>query len=158
MNSSKMFKVAERLAGEADDEAGAEGDAGDGGANFLEGLQEDIGAGAALHGFEHGGRGVLERDVEIFADVVVLRDGVEQLAGDAVGVGVEEAEPAQAVDAGELVEEGGEAVFDAEIFAVAGGVLADEGDFLDAAGDELAGLRRRPTRSGGSGICRAGWG
>ena len=83
---------------------------------------------------------MLERDVEIFADVVVLGDGVEQLAGDAVGVGVEEAEPAQAFDAGEGVEEGGEAVFDAEVFAVAGGVLADEGDFLDAAGDELPGF------------------
>ena len=46
------FKVAERLAGEADDEAGAEGDAGDGGADLVEGLQEDVGAGAALHALE----------------------------------------------------------------------------------------------------------
>ena len=73
---------------------------------------------------------MLQRDVEIFADVVVPGDGVKQVAGDAVGVGVEEAQPAEAVDAGEGVEECGEAVFDAEIFAVAGGVLADEGDFL----------------------------
>jgi hypothetical protein len=79
---------------------------------------------------------VLQGDVEIFADVVVLGDGFKQLAGDAVGVGVEEAEPAEAIDAGELVKECGEAVFEAEVFAVAGGVLADEGDFLDAAGDE----------------------
>ena len=83
---------------------------------------------------------MLERDVEIFADVVVLGDGVEKFAGDAVGVGVEEAEPAEAFDLGERVEEGGEAVFDAEVFAVAGGVLADKGDFLDAAGDELLGF------------------
>ena len=41
---------------------------------------------------------------------------------------------------GERVEQGGEAVFDAEVFAVAGGVLADEGDLLDAAGDELLGF------------------
>ncbi len=81
---------------------------------------------------------MLERDVEIFADVVVLGDCLEELAGDAVGVGVEEAEPAEAWDAGELVEECGEAVLDAEVFAVAGGVLADEGDLLNAAGDELA--------------------
>ena len=57
-----------------------------------------------------------------------------------VGVGVEEAEPAEAVDAGERVEEGGEAVLEAEVFAVAGGVLADEGDLADAAGDELLGF------------------
>ena len=61
-------------------------------------------------------------------------------ACDAVGIGVEEAQPAQAFDSGEGVEQGGEAVFEAEIFAVAGGVLADEGDLLDAAGDKLLGL------------------
>jgi GGDEF domain-containing protein len=87
--------------------------------------------------FEDGGRRVLQRHVEIFADVVVPGDGVKQLAGDAVGIGVEEAQPAQAFDAGERVEQSGEAVFEAEVFAVAGGVLADEGDLLNAARDEL---------------------
>ena len=67
----QKFKVAERLAGEADDEAGAERDAGNGGADFFEGLQENVGAGAALHALQHVGRGVLQRHVEIFADVVV---------------------------------------------------------------------------------------
>jgi hypothetical protein len=79
---------------------------------------------------------VLERHVEVFADVVVAGDGFEESAGNAVGIGVEEAEPAQAVDAGERVEQGGEAVLEAEVFAVAGGVLADEGDLANAAGDE----------------------
>ena len=63
-----------------------------------------------------------------------------ELAGDAVGIGVEEAEPAEVGDAGECVEERGEAVLEAKVFAVAGGVLADEGDFLDAAGDEGLGF------------------
>ena len=48
------FNVTERLPGEADDEAGAEGDSRDGFANFLESLEEDVRAGAALHGFEDG--------------------------------------------------------------------------------------------------------
>ena len=43
------FEVGGGFAGEADDEAGAEDDAGDGGADLLEGLEEDVGAGAALH-------------------------------------------------------------------------------------------------------------
>ena len=128
------------FSGKADDEAGAEGDAGDGGADLGEGMQEDFGGGAALHALEDIGRGVLERQVEIFADVGVRGDGFEQAAGDAVGIGVEEAEPAEAFDVGEGVEEGGEAVAEAEVFAVAGGVLADEGDFADAAGDELLGF------------------
>jgi len=93
---------------------------------------------------------VLERDVEIFADVVVLRNGLKQLVGDAVGIGVEEAEPAEVGDAGELVEERGEAVFEAEVFAVAGGVLADEGDFLDAASDEGLGFRNDGLEAAGA--------
>src|ERR1019366_4980229 len=113
---------------------------GDGGADIFEGLEEEVGACAALHALEHSGRGVLEWNVEIFADVVMAGDGREQAAGDAVGVGVEEAEPAEAFDAGERVEQEGEAVLEAEIFAVAGGVLADEGDLPDAAGDELLGF------------------
>ena len=36
--------------------------------------------------------------------------------------------------------EGGEAVGEAEVFAVAGGVLADEGDLADALGDEVFGF------------------
>ena len=128
--------VVRGFAGETDDEGGAEGNAGDGFANLLQGLEEDVRTGAALHGFEHRGRGVLEGDVEIFADVVVLCDGFEELVGDAVGIGVEEAEPAEVGDSGELVEERGQAVFEAEVLAVAGGVLTDEGDLLDAAGDE----------------------
>ena len=58
-------------------------------------------------------------------------------AGDAVGIGVEEAQPAQAVDAGELVEQSCQAILQAEVFAVAGGVLADERDLLHAARNEL---------------------
>jgi hypothetical protein len=83
---------------------------------------------------------VLERQVEIFADVVVLRDRLEQFAGDAVGISVEKTEPLEVRDAGEPIEEGGETVAEAEVFAVAGGVLADESDFADAAGNELLGF------------------
>jgi len=70
----------------------------------------------------------------------VLRDGFKQLAGDAVGVGVEDAEPAQAVDFGQSVKQRGQAVFEAQVFAIAGGVLADEGDLLNAASDEALGF------------------
>ena len=58
--------------------------------------------------------------------------GFEQAGGDLVGVGVEEAEPAEAFELGEGVEQLREAVSEAEVFAVAGGVLADEGDLADA--------------------------
>ena len=56
-------------------------------------------------------------------------DGVEQAAGDFVGVGVEEANPAQAFDSGQLVQQQRQAVFQTEVFAVASCVLADESNF-----------------------------
>ena len=65
---------------------------------------------------------------------------VEQTACDAVRISVEKAQPAQAVDAGEFVEQRGETVLEAEVFAVAGGVLADERNLLDAARNELLGF------------------
>ena len=153
----QKLKIAERLAGEADDEAGAEGDAGDRGANLLEGLQEDLGARAALHSLENFGRGVLERHIEILADVVVFRDGLEQAAGDAVRICIEKPQPAQPFDPGQRVEQCGKAVLQAQVFAVAGGVLADEGDLLDAARDKLPRFGHHRLEPARAELCRAGW-
>ena len=83
---------------------GAQRDAGDGRADFFKRLEENVGAGAALHALENVGRGVLQRHVEILADVVVPRDGFEQPAGNAIGIRVEEAQPAQAFNAGQRVK------------------------------------------------------
>ncbi len=138
--SQRSLKVGFGFAGEADDEGGADDDAGDDAAGLFDELEEDVSGAAALHGLEDGGAGVLEGDVEVFGDVGVAGDGFEEAGGDLVGVGVEEAEPAEAGEGGEGVEELGEAFGEAEIFAVAGGVLADEGDLADALGDEVLGL------------------
>ena len=56
----------------------------------------------------------------------------QQLAGDLVGIGVEEAHPAQLFDLRQPLQQQRQAVFQAEVFAVAGGVLPDEGDFANA--------------------------
>ena len=133
----ELLVVVFGLAGEADDEAGADDDAGDDAAGLLDEVEEDFGVAAALHALEDAGAGVLQRDVEVLGDVVVLRDGLEQPRRDLVGVGVEEAEPREAGQDGEGVEQLREAVGEAEVFAVAGGVLADEGDLADALRDEL---------------------
>ena len=53
-------------------------------------------------------------------------------AGDLVGIGVEETHPAQSVDLRQPFEQQREAVLQAEVFAVAGGVLPDERDFAHA--------------------------
>ena len=55
----QLGEVLLRLAGEADDERGSEDDAGDGGADFFDGLEEDVGVRSALHALEDVAGGVL---------------------------------------------------------------------------------------------------
>ena len=120
------------FAGIADDERGAQRDVGNGAAHLFDRSQEDVTATAAFHPFENGGRGVLQRDVDIGTDIVVGGDGFEQMSRDLVGISVEEADPLQTRDSGELFEQQSETVFEAEVFAVAGGVLSDQGNFANA--------------------------
>ena len=83
---------------------------------------------------------MLQRDVHVGADFFVLGDRVEKFASDLVGIGVEKAHPAEIFNGGEFLEQQSEAVFEAEVFAVASGVLADEGNLADAAAGEAFGL------------------
>src|ERR1700690_359633 len=75
---------------------------------------------------------MLERYVDVGADVVVGGDGIEQVAGDFVWVRVKETNPMQAFDAGELFQQERQTIFQAEVFAVAGCVLPDESYFAHA--------------------------
>ena len=49
-------------------------------ADLLEQLEEDIAVRAALHAFQHGRAGVLQRHVDVLHQRVVRGEGVEQLA------------------------------------------------------------------------------
>ncbi len=88
---------------------------------------------AALHALQHRGRRVLQGNVDVGADFVVAGDRLQQPLGDLVGIGVEKAHPAQLFDERQPFEQQRQAVFQAEVFAVAGGVLADERDLAHAA-------------------------
>ncbi len=58
------------------------------------------------------------------------------------GITVEEADPVQLFDLREAFEQQRQAVAQAEVFAVKGGVLSDEGDFADARGGQVRGFAR----------------
>src|SRR6185437_9758486 len=138
------------LTREAHDERRPQHDARDDGARLLDELEENLRSAATLHALEHGWTGMLERDVEVLRDIVVACDGLQQPRGDLVGIGVEETQPAQARQRCEGFEELGQAVFDAEVFAVAGCILADQGNLPDTLGDKVFGLgddRRDATRT-----------
>ncbi len=89
------------LAGEAGDEGRADGDAGDALAQLEHQLalvrRRDIPA----HRRQHAVRGVLERDVDVLADMRQFGDRVDHLVGEVGRVGVHEPHPA--VPAGVLI-------------------------------------------------------
>src|SRR5580698_3049470 len=73
----------------------------------------------------------------------MLGDGIEKLLSDFVRIRVEEAHPFRLrrfnlCEAGEKLRE---AVFETEVFAVAGGVLADQIDLAHALFEEASGFR-----------------
>ena len=72
-------------------------------------------------------------------------DGFQQLAGDLVGIGVEEADPAQLFDLRQPLQQQRQPIFQAEVFAVAGGVLPDQRDLAHA-------LLRQALRFGDDGL------
>src|SRR5258708_39262511 len=59
-------------------------------------------------------------------------DGLEAPPRDFVGIGVEESSPLKALAARDFSQKDGQAIFQSEVFAVAGGVLSDERDFANA--------------------------
>ena len=80
---------------------------------------------------------MLQRDIEIFREARVGRDRIEKLRSDAIGIAIEKANPVQLFDLCEALEQRGQAVANAEVFAVVCGVLADQGNFADARGGQI---------------------
>ena len=83
---------------------------------------------------------MLQGHIHVGADLFVLRDCVQQLAGNLVGIGVEETHPTQVFDRRKFFQQKREAIFQAEIFAIASGVLADQGNFSHSGLRETFGL------------------
>ena len=66
---AELFEVGVGFAGEADDEAGAEDEAGDDLTGLIDDLEETVAGASALHAPEDVRGGVLEGDVEVLGDV-----------------------------------------------------------------------------------------
>ena len=62
-------------------------------AHLFNGAKENVRATATLHALQDRGGSVLEGNIHVGANLFVGCDGFEQLAGDLVGIGVEEAHP-----------------------------------------------------------------
>src|SRR5918994_4178827 len=101
----QLADVGRALAGEAEDEVGAEGGVRVEGTDPPDQLQEPLGRAAPAHAPQHGRAGVLQGQVEVAADHRVGGHLLEQPRGQLVGLEVVEAHPAQAVDGGQVTQQ-----------------------------------------------------
>src|ERR1700676_1341097 len=72
---------------------------------------------------------MLQRHIHVRTDFFLRPDRFEKFAGDLVGISIEEPNPPQIFDLRQFLEQEGESIFQAEVFAVASRVLPDESDF-----------------------------
>ena len=93
--SARSSHVAFGLPGEADDERRAEGDVGDAAANASEQLVVGLPRARASHPPEDVSRRVLQRQVDVVADLLAFRHRVEHVVGDGRRVEVEQTNPAR---------------------------------------------------------------
>src|SRR5581483_12325136 len=138
-----LLEVALGLARKADDERRPEDDAGNGVPDARDEIPQPAArpGTAAPHAFEHAVARVLERHVEVRADARLARDQPEEAVGHVLRVQIEEAEPRDAVDFEERLEEALEVGAVVAVVAVARQVMRDERQLLDAAVGEAARLR-----------------
>ncbi len=106
----QLLEVLLRLAGETYDERSTNAEAGDARAHAAQQVADVIAGGHALHGGQHPIGNVLERDIDVFRDLVALGDRFDQLVRPMGGVGVEQAHPEIAFDLVNLAEEGAEGI------------------------------------------------
>lgn len=119
------------------EQGGADVDAGDFAAHFLDELDGLLACDVAVHESEYVVAAVLEGYVEVFADVVSLAHDAKQVVGEVGGVGVVEAYPFYAGDVGDAFYEFGDFLFFIEVGAVEGDFLFDYLKFFDSAAYEF---------------------
>lgn len=136
----QLGEVGLRLAGEADDEVGPGAGLRGLGADGVQELQEAVRVAEAAHGAQHAGGGVLEGQVEVRGDLRRGGQDVDQAGAHLGGLEVADPDALDAVDVGELGQQGLQQPDVAEVLAVRGVVLGDQHDLLDALLGQPAGL------------------
>ena len=138
------------LAGIAHDEGGAQGGLGQGLAHAVHHAAGIIGEGAA-HAGQHLGMGVLQGDVEVRQQPrPSLAHVAQQFGRNAAGIKVEQAQPGQAVQGQQLVQQVGQALGRVEVAAPRGQVLGHQDQFAHPAGQQAAGLLAQVGRRHGA--------
>ncbi len=138
---AELFKLLFALAGKPRDEARAEHQPRDALAQSAKQRADLVPGAAPVHALQDCVIDVLDGDIQIFDDLIVLRDLVDQLVVELIGVEVVEPDPLDALDLRKLLTELRKAAFPVEIGAVARNVLRDDDELPDAVGGKLPCLR-----------------
>ena len=85
---AELFELRLALAGESCDDGGAQHKAGDAFTQVAESLADALFCVAAVHRLQNGVVAVLDGDIEIRHDLLFLRDRVDELIGDVIGIEV----------------------------------------------------------------------
>ena len=95
------------FAGETYDERSTNADVRDACAHAAEKIADVIAGGHAFHRNKHTVGNVLQRDIDVFRDLVALGDGFDQFIAPMRGVGVEESDPEVAGNFIQFAQEAG---------------------------------------------------
>ena len=129
----KIVHVRVGLAGEPHDERRAERDPGHAAADAREQRIVGLSRPRALHPFEHGVRRVLQRQIDVLADLLAVGHGAQRPVVNRRRVQVEQTDPFEAPDRVQIAQQSGERAAFAAVDAVERGVLRDEQQLLHAA-------------------------
>ena len=136
----KLGEVRFGLAREAGDQRRAQRDARDLLPDLPHQRREARTVAAAVHRLQNPARRVLQRQVDVFDDLFLFGDRVEQLVGDRVRVAVQHADPVQLLDSAQAAQQLCERIFAVQVEPVARRILRDEDQLLRAVFNERARL------------------
>ena len=124
----KTVEIGLGLTGKTDHDSGSQGRIGHGLPDPLEKGEQLFFILAAPHPFEHRCAGMLDRHVEIGADVVMIIDRVEQGIVNPIRMPIEKPEPATGSGPGHPSQQEGQIRGLFQVDSIGGGVLADDDD------------------------------
>ena len=149
----RLAEVVLGLAGEADDDVGAEGDVGDRGAHAGDEVEVALAGVGAAHRLEDARRAGLERQMDVLADGVALGDRGDHRLAEVLRVRAREADALDPVDRVAVARSSSPnsvRIAGREVAAPRVDVLAEQRDLLDAGAGELRHLGEDVARAGGS--------
>src|SRR5512133_1859102 len=151
----QSVEIINRFTGEADYQRGTQCNRRNFTAQLGDQVTDLLFAAPPLHGLENRVADMLNRYIQILANLGFIADQLYQAVRNAVGGGIQQTDPAQPVNSGQAANQGFQGRTILHVAAVAGNILGDHVDFLDPTGDQYFSLsHQRVQRSGAIGTAQ----